>query len=131
MTPDELRDLAKLAELKKQIELGRMQPELSLRQAISRDIASLRERLSAPPSDPSDPVLMLQDTAHKDLLEQKLKQRLVHLSQVEARIAQISPALAQASARNDVAETLLDRAEKDQRKSREEARIALSNQMTS
>ncbi|WP_424972423.1 hypothetical protein [Dinoroseobacter sp. S76] len=131
MTPDELRDLAKLAELKKQIELGRLQPELSLREAISREVASLRDRIAAPPTDPSDPVLMLQDTAHKDFLEQKLKERLVHLSRVEARIAQISPALATASARKDVADTLLDDAEREQRKAREDARVALSNQITS
>lgn len=131
MTPDQLRDLAKLAELKKQVELARMQPELTLRQTILGEIANLRERIAAPTTDPSDPVLMLQDTAHKDFLEQKLKQRLVHLSRVEARIAQISPALATASARKDVAETLLEDAEKEQRKTREDARIALSNQITS
>ena len=131
MTPSQLRDLAKLAEIRKQLELAQLRPELVARERIADEIAGLRARLAREPQCLEDPELMLQETHHRALLDRRLRERLQNLSRVEARIAMKSPAFARATARKNIADKLLEETEIQRRKERQVARNALSNQLTS
>lgn len=131
MKPDDLAALARLAELKKQQELARLQPLLGARKAVSAEIADLRQRLAAPLATPEDPGAMLRDSEHRAFLEHKLRERLQALSRVEARIAQASPALAKATARQDVAEKLESDMRKDAKKRAAAQKLARAIQLTS
>lgn len=131
MTPTELRDLAKLAEIRKQLELAQLQPELVARQRVAEEIADIRSRLAREPQHLDDPTLMLRDTEHRAFLEMRLRERLQGLSRIEAQIAMKSPAFARATARKNVADKLLAETEALRRKERQAARNALSNQLTS
>jgi len=131
LTRDDLSALAKLANLKKQQELARLQPLLASRKGLHLEIASLRDRIAAPVEAAEDPGALLEDSQHRAFLEHKLRERLQALSRLEARIAEASPGLAQATARLDIAEKLEGDARKQARKAAEAARLARSSQLTS
>lgn len=131
MSPEELAALAQLSEAKKQQELAKLQPFLAARKAVALQVAELRSRIAEPLATPDDPGALLRDSEHRAVLELRLRERLQAQSRLEARIAQASPALARATARQDVAETLEKAALKDRKKRAEKARLVKAVQVTS